>query len=224
MKNKVLQKQIMTHNPNHHLNTLSEIRDLMERSSRFISLSGLSGVFAGLFAILGAALLYIFLESAPFQQAHMDYVKLQEWQKWGVNFYQFVFIDAACILTGALGSAIFFTTQKAKRKGLPIWNSTTKRLLFHLFLPLATGGIFCLALFLNDMPSMIAPATLIFYGLALLNASKYTLPDIYYLGVCEILLGLIGSFIQAYSLEFWILGFGVLHIIYGTVMYIKYER
>ena len=37
------------------LQNLAEIRSLMERSSRFISLSGLSGVGAGVCALVGSA-------------------------------------------------------------------------------------------------------------------------------------------------------------------------
>jgi hypothetical protein len=44
------------------------------------------------------------------------------------------------------------------------------------------------------------------------------------LGICEIGLGLIASIYMGYGLLFWAVGFGVLHIIYGIVMYMKYER
>ena len=114
--------------------------------------------------------------------------------------------------------------RKAKRKGLPVWDSTAKRLLLNLLIPLATGGLFCLVLLYHRQVGMIAPATLIFYGLALLNASKYTLNDIRYLGILEIIIGLIASVYIGYGLLFWAVGFGVLHIVYGIVMYSKYEK
>ena len=56
---------------NEHLETLSEIRSLMERSSRFISLSGLSGVAAGVFALMGAAMVYVYLRMVPFAHKKM---------------------------------------------------------------------------------------------------------------------------------------------------------
>jgi hypothetical protein len=65
---------------------------------------------------------------------------------------------------------------------------------------------------------------LIFYGLALLNASKYTLKEIRYLGMSEICLGLIASAWVQFGIVFWGIGFGMLHIIYGTFMYFKYEK
>lgn len=214
----------MTKNPQHHLETLSEIRSLMERSSRFISLSGLSGVAAGLFALLGAAMLYIYLDAIPFDQKRIYYLAAESANKWGLDYRTFFAIDAGIVLIGALASGIFFTTRKAKRKGQKIWDALTQRLLISLMIPLFTGGLFCLALLYHGLAGLVAPATLVFYGLALVNASKYTLHDIRYLGISEIILGLISLYLLGYGLEFWAIGFGILHIVYGISMYIKYER
>jgi uncharacterized membrane protein HdeD (DUF308 family) len=71
----------------------------------------------------------------------------------------------------------------------------------------------------------LAPsATLVFYGLALINASKYTVRDVFYLGICEIVLGVLSMFLTGFTLLFWALGFGILHILYGTIMYFKYDK
>jgi len=204
--------------------TLDEIRSLMERSSRFISLSGLSGVAAGLFAIIGAALVYVYLDMTPFDGKRLYYVEAIHSTKWGMNYITFFLLDAAFILFGAITCGIFFTTRKAKRKGQKIWDALSQRLLINLFVPLATGGIFCLGLFYHGFFGFLAPTTLVFYGLALVNASKYTLNDIRNLGYCEIILGLLSLFFLGYGLEVWVIGFGILHIIYGSLMYWKYER
>lgn len=204
--------------------TLDEIRSLMERSSRFISLSGLSGVAAGLFAIIGATLVYIYLDITPFDGKRLYYVEAIHSTKWGMNYITFFLLDTAFILIGAITCGIFFTTRKAKQKGQKIWDALSKRLLINLFIPLATGGIFCLGLFYHGFFGFLAPTTLVFYGLALVNASKYTLNDIRNLGYCEIALGLLSLFFLGYGLEVWVIGFGILHIIYGSLMYWKYER
>ena len=206
------------------LETLDEIRSLMERSSRFISLSGLSGVAAGLFAILGAALVYAYLDIRPFDGVRLYYVEAIQSTKWGINYLTFFFLDALFVLVGAISCGIFFTTRKAKRKGQKIWDALSQRLLINLLIPLVTGGIFCLGLLYHNLFGFVAPSTLIFYGLALVNASKYTLNDIRHLGYCEIALGLLAFFFIGYGLEVWVIGFGFLHIIYGTLMYWKYER
>ncbi|AHF16626.1 hypothetical protein [Niabella soli] len=197
---------------------LQHIRQMMERSSRFISLNGLSGVAAGIIALIGA-----FIASKLLQQQGVNYLPGEGYYGYTYDLGIRLLILAIIILVAAVGAGILLTVQKTKKQGLKIWTSTTQRLLVQLFLPLAAGGLFCLALFYHDLFGLIAPATLLFYGLALINASKYTYSDIQYLGICEVFLGLIASFIPGYGLVFWALGFGVLHIIYGLLMYKKYK-
>ncbi|HTB51420.1 MAG TPA: hypothetical protein VK718_01500 [Ferruginibacter sp.] len=201
-----------------HLETITEIRSLMERSSRFISLSGLSGVFAGVFALIGATIAYIHLNLSLTDTGYYHSAEST------ADFYSFFIINAGCVLAASLATGIFLTVRKAKRAEQSIWDNTAKRLLINLFIPLAAGGIFCLALLYHGEVGLVAPATLLFYGLALINASKYTLSDIRYLGICEIILGLMAAFNIGYGLIFWALGFGVLHIFYGAMMYFKYEK
>lgn len=209
---------------NEHLETLSEIRSLMERSSRFISLSGLSGVAAGIFALLGAAAVYIYLDIVPFGKEGFYYIVAKSTNKWGMDYLQFFFWDATIVLVCALASGIFFTTRKAKLKGQKIFDKASLRLLINLMVPLIAGGVFCLTLIRLGHFALAVPSTLVFYGLALVNGSKYTLDDIRYLGYFEIVLGLIGMNYLGYGLELWAIGFGVLHIVYGMIMYYKYER
>ncbi len=201
-----------------HLETLAEIRELMEKSSRFISLSGLSGVFAGIFALVGAAFAFVILQADSFLYA--EYTAAYSDRR----TLLLLLLDSVAVLVASLSVAVILTTRQARRKGQAVWGNTAKRLLFNLFVPLATGGIFCLALLYHGEIGLIPPAMLIFYGLSLFNGSKYTLHDIRYLGVSEILLGLVATFFIGYGLLFWAIGFGVLHIVYGAVMYRKYER
>jgi hypothetical protein len=210
---------------NEHLEHLTEIRSLMERSTRFISLSGLSGVAAGVFALLGAAMVYIYLGLTPFAHKRMYYVVAETVDKWGMNYMTFFLLDAAIVLLLALLSGLFFSLRRAKQRGEKIaWDALSRRLLISMAIPLIAGGIFCLGLIYHNVFGLVAPATLIFYGLACINASKYTLKDIGNLGILEVALGLIALFNVGYGLEFWAIGFGLLHIVYGILMYYKYER
>lgn len=207
-----------------HLQALSEIRSLMEKSSRFISLSGLSGVAAGVSALLGAMAAYIYLGISPFERKMVYISDLQHGSKtWGLDYLTFFIGDAALVLLLAIASGIYFTTRKARSKGQKVWDATSQRVVINLLIPLVTGGIFCIALFFQHLYGLIAPATLVFYGLALVNGGKYTLNDIRYLGITEIALGLLAMFYIGYELEFWATGFGVLHIVYGLLMYQKYK-
>ncbi|SDQ29987.1 hypothetical protein SAMN05421664_1040 [Chryseobacterium soldanellicola] len=196
---------------------LSHIRSMMERSSRFISLSGLSGVVAGLAAIIGAAYVYF-----VFQREGIDYFAGQR-NFFGPALVRELVVIGTLILLTAILSGYIFTANKSKRKGLKIWDGTTKRLLFTFAVPLVTGGIVCLALLFHHLFVWIAPATLIFYGLALVSAERYTLTDIKYLGYCQIVLGLLSMFFLGWGLVFWTIGFGVLHIVYGLIMHKKYK-
>lgn len=204
-----------------HLKTLTEIRSLMERSSRFISLSGLSGVFAGIFALAGAYAFYHYYAISPFSERY--WLRANN-EPGGMYIEYFIFLDAVAVLIFALSFGAFFTIRNSRKKGIMIWDPTAKRLLTNLMIPLVTGGLFCLIILYHGGIAIVAPATLVFYGLALINASKYTLNDIRYLGICEIILGLTGLLFLGYGLILWAVGFGLLHIIYGAVMYYKYER
>ncbi len=206
-----------------HLENLSEIRSIMERSTKFISLSGLSGVAAGIAALIGAGMVYLYLDTSPFSHSTHYYVKAEGIEKWGLNYLEFFFIDATLVLLAALSFGFYFTSRRAKQKQQKMWDATSLRLGINMFIPLATGGLFCLALLYHGFIGLIAPSTLLFYGLALVNGSKYTLNDIRNLGLLEIALGLISMVFIGYGLEFWAIGFGVLHIIYGILMYNKYE-
>jgi hypothetical protein len=204
---------------NQSLETLQDIKRIMERSSRFISLSGLSGIAAGICALVGA-----WFARAEFKPYYRDYAADGFT---GSDFQQLKFrllLIALAVLAAAWLSAFYFTWRKAKQNKIPIWDSTAKRLMLNLLMPLAAGGLFVLALYQKDEWIFIAPACLLFYGLSLVNASKYTLTDIRYLGYCEIVLGLVNTQFPGYGLYFWAAGFGVLHIIYGFAMWWKYER
>ena len=200
-----------------HQEDLSHIRSMMERSSRFISLSGLSGVFAGLSALIGG--LYVYL---LFKANGLDYFD-GEHKLYSVDLVSELVFIALIILFFALTFGIFFTIRKSRKYNLPIWTTATKKMLVNLAIPLLVGGVFCLALLYHQMYVLIAPATLLFYGLALINAEKYTFSDIKYLGFCELALGCVSLFFLGYGLVFWIIGFGILHILYGLIVFKKYK-
>lgn len=209
---------------NEHLETLTQIKSLMERSSRFISLSGLSGVAAGTMALLGAAMAYIYLGTLPFQNKWLAFREVMIEPKWGLEYHKFFLLDAIVVFTLACALAWYFTNKRAKAQGQKTWDALAQRMLINLAIPLFTGGIFCIALYMNGLIGLVAPSTLIFYGLALVNGGKYTVSDIRSLGITQIILGMIGLFLPGYGLEIWAIGFGVLHIVYGVLMYNKYER
>jgi hypothetical protein len=204
-----------------HLENLNEIRSIMERSSSFLSLSGLGGIFAGIFALGGAGFAWWFVniyrayERKTFLIASGDF---------SIEIITALFTDAMIVLILALAFGYIFTHRNAKKKGLKLWNRTAKQLIVNLLIPLITGGIFIFILIWHGAAFIIAAATLIFYGLALINASKYTIHDIRYLGISQVIIGLIAAIDIGNGIIWWGIGFGIMHIVYGTIMYLKYER
>lgn len=202
-------------------NDIQAIRNIMEESSRFLSLSGLSGIFPGIFAIIGAAFAYfVILQSG--NQYYDEYLSSLSSTATFKIWIQ-LSLTGFIVLVASLGAGWYFSWNKAKKMGKRLWTSSFKRLLFHLLLPLLVGGIFCLLLTYHNNISLVASAMLIFYGLALINGGKYTFHEIHYLGLCEITLGILAGIFIHYGIIFWTLGFGVLHIVYGTIMYIRHK-
>lgn len=197
---------------------LAEIKSMMERSTRFLSLSGLSGILAGTYALIAAGLAYawVYFPEMPFG-SNISAIKQE-------NILEKLLLTGGVVLLLSIGTAWFMSQSKSRKKAHKFWTPASKRFIQALFIPVIIGGIFCLALLSRGHFGIVAPATLIFYGLGLLNASTYTLNDIKYLGYCQLVLGLISAFLPGYGLILWAIGFGVLHIIYGSMMYYKYDR
>ena len=209
----------MTTENSQHLEAIQDIRNMMKKSTRFLSLSGLSGVFAGIFALAGAYVAHLYIVTI-FEHAVAGDRGMLDRDKIYMNFI----LICAGVLFLSISTAYFFSNRKAKREGHNLFDHTAIRVLINLCIPLFAGGLFCLALLYHGAIVFIAPCMLLFYGMALINASKYTYDDIRYFGICEIVLGLINSFNLGNGLIYWAIGFGVLHIVYGVVMWVKYEK
>lgn len=203
---------------NKYLNDISEIKNMMNRSSRFISLSGISGILAGIYSLIGAWLAYNTIYSDTLLMgSYRNLVVTQE------SIFKLLAI-ATCVVFLSLITGIFFSYRKAQKQNEKFWDSSSKRLIINFMIPMVTGGIFILFLIEKEILGLVAPLTLLFYGLACVNASKYTLGGVRYLGITMIVLGLISTKFIGYGLLFWALGFGFCHIFYGAVMYFKYEK
>ncbi len=200
---------------------LQAIREIMERSSKFLSLSGLSGIFAGACALVGAAIAWFFILDAGHAQDHA-YMFVPDGLANAMGYY--LALDAVLVLGCAFLGAVYFSQRRAKKAGQLLWTHSTRRLLVHLLIPLVSGGIFTLILVFRNEWELVASVMLIFYGLSLVNAGKFTLGEIHYLGLTEIVLGILAGVFANLGLLFWTIGFGLTHLIYGAVMYYRYER
>jgi hypothetical protein len=205
----------------HPMHTLQDIRSIMERSARFLSLSGWSGIWAGATAMVSATAAYNILHSY-----YLDYNS-----QGGFDTSRYIglrnnlFILGIITLIVAIGGGYFFTLRKVRQQGGTIWNSASRKALINLAIPLVTGAVVIIGFLYHDDWTYVSSSCLIFYGLGLINASKYTIDDVRYLGLCQVLLGLCGLFAPpSWGLYLWAIGFGILHIVYGAVMWNKYDR
>jgi hypothetical protein len=191
-----------------NIEDLKHIRSIMERSTKFLSLSGISGISAGVFALIGAIVAYFILYK-------------------GYGFTNDLLLDlsliAAVVFVAASASGLYFSLKKARKEKAKFWMPATKQILIDFSVPFIIGGIFSLLLIYQCATHLVVSAMLIFYGLALLNAGARTYRDIKILGASEIVLGILAGIFVYNGLGFWATGFGLLHIVYGAVMYFKYD-
>lgn len=196
-----------------YLKDISEIKNLMNKSSRFISLSGLSGILAGIYALVGAAIAYYLVDTYSYGTFLLD-----GWVSRTVMLVLFL------VAFFSIATGILLTTRKAKKNGEKIWDNSSRRLIINFLIPLVVGGLYCLIILSQGKYGQTGGLMLIFYGLALVSASKYSIGDIKYLGFIEIVLGLIATLYPGFGFWLWVIGFGILHIVYGTWMHLKYDK
>ena len=217
----VFQSTFIMKNNSESIEDIKTIRKMMEESSRFLSLSGLSGVSAGIFAIAGAIVAYFLVLNNGSINYDEYFRSLSEKEIHSIRLQ--LIADAVCVLVLSLLFSLYFSIKKARREGKHFRSPVSKRLLINLFIPLITGGIFIIVLLIRNHMQLIVPGLLIFYGLALINAAKFTYDEVFYLGILEIITGLVSAFFSGWGIILWIIGFGILHIVYGVAMYRKYE-
>ena len=200
-------------NVENYLSEIKEIRKIMTESNRFMSLSGFSGILIGIYALIGSCTAYRIIYF-PFSMFRKVYVN---------QIFDNLFLIAVIVLILALSTGVWLTWRRTKKQGKTIWNTSTRQMLLNVSIPLLTGGIFIFIFALRGFYSVIAPSCLIFYGLALISGAKYTRKELFYMGLFEIGLGILAALFPGVGLLFWAIGFGILHIIYGAVMYFRYE-
>jgi len=197
---------------------LVEIRRIMERSTKFLSLSSMGSVLAGVFALIGAFLAHRYIYTSN----ELIYLRLDE----GVFSAPLLplWYIAAGVFLGALLVNLFLSYRKSEQQNQRLWSKPARRLLINFLIPFVSGACFILILFVNGHFTLLSSSTLIFYGISLLNAGNFTFSDIRWFGISVILVGLVSLLFPGKGLYFWALGFGGLHILYGAIMYWKYER
>jgi len=205
-----------------YIEDLRIIKKVMEESSRFLSLSGLSGIFAGLTALAGAAgAVFAFLDGDLILSDEMFSSKsLSEINRIKVG----LMLLAGIVLVISIALSLWFSWKKSVKKSQRLWTPVSRKLLTNLIVPLFAGGVFIVIFLIHNEWQYILPSMLIFYGLSLVSATKFTYNDIFYLGLIEILSGLAAAALPSFGIIFWSFRVGLLHMVYGLLLYGKYER
>ena len=209
--------------PREQLDAIKDMRNMMERSSRFLSFSGLAGVIIGITALAGVAAFCIAFNSSPVESKYYHAIINAE----GIinkNALNFLMKDALIVFFISVGVETWMAIRKSKQLQVQIWDTMSKRMLINILIPFVTGALFCLILLMKNQITLLAPVSLMFYGLALVNVSKYTVDEIRSLGIIEIILGLVSAMWVDLGLLNWAIGFGLLHILYGLFMYSKEKK
>jgi len=174
---------------------------------KILSLMGWPGIYLGFVGTVGALVANSIVESP-----------IGELEK-----LRFLMIDAAVVGVLAVAAAAFLSARRLKRAGLSMWGSDSRGVVLELTVPLLTGAVFCYVLLLNRMYLAVPGSLLLFYGLALAAAAKFGHFEIRVLGVVEIALGFAALAFPVHALMYWAMGFGIAHILYGSLIYFKYE-
>lgn len=190
------------------LESVFEIKELMEKSSKFISISGIAAILAGIYALVGAYVATQIITQGMCLSATLESMA----------------IIALSVLAAAAVTAGILSYCKSKKTGQKFFSRLTYRALWNFSLPMLAGGVVCVSILMRGYYDIMASVMLLFYGLALVNTSKFTYSSVAWLGYAFICLGAVDSFWAGHSLLFWAIGFGGFHILYGILFYLHYER
>jgi len=205
---------------------ISLVKEMMEKSSKFSSLSGLSIIYTGILALIGGVIIYFDL-SFSLSEKEISYSQLINRNANPDDLYtkvKLLVYIASVILILSLLLLYVSAKSKAKKEQVNLFTSSFARTLKSLFVPLFSGGIFSLFLIHHGLYGLVAPATLIFYGLGLINASKHSYDELEKLGYVELFLGISASYFMGTGLIFWVIGFGFGHVLFGIYLHFKYDR
>jgi hypothetical protein len=209
-----------------HEKDLGLIKDLMEKSSKFSNLSGVAVISTGILALLGASVIYFDI-GISISEVHISYTELIDQTANADSLLtklQLLISIASLILLSSLLLLYISARLKSGKEGIKLFNSSFSRTLKSLFVPIFSGGVFCSFLLFHHMYGLVAPATLIFYGLGLVSASKFSYSELEILGYFELFLGILASYFMGSGLLFWIIGFGLGHIFFGLFIHFKYDK
>jgi hypothetical protein len=177
------------------MDNLRFIRETMEAAGTFTAVSGWGQVVIGVTAILAALLA-------------SRYANTSEW----------VLVWAAEAFLALLIS-VWFMYDKARSASLPLLTGSARKLLFSFSPVGVVGMVVTVALMQRQLYVMLPGVWMLLYGTAVVAAGAFSVRIVPVMGAAFIVAGGVALFAPpTWSTAVMIVGFGLLHIVFGFVI------
>ena len=196
---------------NQYSDDIAHIRSMMERSSRFLSLSGWAGIIPGLLALVGLATVVWLIQQTKLTVGYEAGIE---------NDHPLIMqlgIVAIVVLALSIFASWYTCMRKARLDKQSTWTPAIRNMLLHFAIPLLAGAIIVSWIYQKEQWELLSPVLLSFYGLALVMVSQFTLRSVFWMGIFEIALS-IPAGMTGWDLPVLAIGFGFTHIVYGIMM------
>lgn len=190
---------------------LRVIRELMERSTRYSTFSGLSGICAGLFSILGCLVQRFWVLSLPASERLVAFT-----------------INWTLVIALTIGADFFLTKRKAPLVGKTILSRLGRQMVVASAPGLLTGALLTLFLLQQGHMDQVYPVWMLSYGSAVCAVGLFSQKEVGRLGrafltagALTLALGLLTAlqpYIASLGLFITALTFGGFHIAYGLIV------
>lgn len=189
---------------------LRVIRDLMERSTKYSTFSGLSGVLAGTASITGCIVTHLLQRRFP-DPASFRIPFLLTW---------------SLVILCAIGGDFLLTKRRATRVGKRIVSRLGKQMVIASAPGLGTGALLTLYFLSHNLLADIFPMWMLAYGIAVCAVGLFSQREVSWLGAAflaagtiTLLLPLFGlTALPALGLIMMAVTFGGFHIVYGIAV------
>ena len=178
---------------------LRVIRALMERSTKFSTFSGLSGVCAGMASIIGCIITRLYIPDP------------------GAFPVQFLALWSTVIVI-AVGADYLLMKRRAAQVGKRVLSRLGKQMVIASVPGLGTGAIVTFYLLQHHLLGSVYPFWMLAYGLAVSATGLFSQREVSLLGVAFLIAGAACLFATGIGLPMMAVTFGGFHIVYGLAM------
>jgi len=185
--------------PAHAIDDLRFIRETMESAASFTAVPGWGGVMIGITA-LGAALV----------------ASLRAPVAWWVGVWG---LEALCAF--AVGASAAF--WKARKAETPLFSTPGRKFVLALLPPMLAAAVLSAVIYRAGFFYLLPGVWLLLYGAAVIAGGAASVKVVPLMGACFMLAGSAALFARGVPPDVLLAaGFGGLHIVFGTIITVKY--